>query len=262
MQNAEAITQNVGTRRVPASNRKAAAIYLLWGFVLTFRGIADLRIHSSHHPQAYFVVGVCLPVLLGLVFCVLGLFLVFGMTSLGSVGYQEIADPRVEQRVRDRYASDLDQLTSLGFSYAYTSGESMSIFRILLIYPALILLQIRAHGGILTLGRGARILLAAPVLTSADGRVFANPQTLGVSFYTAFRNGPLLVTKNYKSTCCIATPQWVMQAEVGTVAEAWQTHKQWLTKLDTEANPANRDRSYQAYADIAHRQDTFIKSQR
>lgn len=252
--------QGVGARRAPASGQKATAIYLMWGVLLTFRGIADLKIHSSHPSQAFFVVGVCLPILIGLVFCLLGLFLVFGMASLGSVEYQEIADPRIEQRVRERYTSEVDQLTSLGFNYAFTSGESMSLSRILLIYPAIILLQVRAHGGVVALGRGGKILLASPVLSSADGRVFGHPGSLGVTFATAFRNGPLLVTKNYKS-CCGETPECVMQASDGTVAEAWQIHKEWLSKLDTEANPANRDRGYQAYADIAHREDAFIKSQ-
>ncbi len=261
MPNAEAVTQDVGARRAPASGQKAAAIYLFWGVLLAYRGIADLKIHSSHPSQAFFLVGVCLPILIGLVFCLLGLFLVFGMNSLGSVDYQEIADPRIEQRVRERYASEVDQLTSLGFNYTFTSGEAMSLSRMLLIYPAIVLLQARAHGAVLTLGRGGKILLAAPVLSSADGRAFGHPQSRGVTFYTAFRNGPLLVTKNYKIACC-ETAECVMQTSDGTIAEAWQTHKQWLSKLETEANPANRDRDYQAYADMAHREDAFIKSQR
>jgi hypothetical protein len=261
MQNAGAIRQDVGARRVPASGQKAAAIYLTWGFLLAFRGIANLKIHSSHPSQTFFVAGICLPILIGLTLCLVGLFLVFGMTSLGGVDYEEIADPRIEQRVRERYASEVDQLTSLGFNYAFSSGEAMSLSRILLIYPAIVLLQARANGAVLALGRGGKILLAAPVLSSADGRAFGHPQSRGVTFYTAFRNGPLLVTKNYKSVCC-ETPECVMQASDGTVAEAWQTHKEWVSRLDTDANPANRDRSYQAFADIARREDAFIKSQR
>jgi hypothetical protein len=260
MQNAGVIAQDVGARRAPASGQKAAAIYLMWGFLLIFRGILDLRLTSSHPSQAFFIVGVCLPVLAGLVSCLLGLVLFFGMKSLGSVDYQEIADPRIEQRVREQYASEMDQLTSLGFNYAFTSGESTSPFRMLLVYPAFILLQIRAHGGVLALGRGGRILLATPVLSSADGRAFGHPQTLGVTFDTAFRTGPLLVTKNYKSVCG-ETAECVMQASVGTVADAWQTHKERVNSLDSDANPAKMDRSYQAYADIAHREDAFIKSQ-
>jgi hypothetical protein len=261
MENAGAIRQDVGTRRAPASNKKAATIYLMWGFLLAFRGIIDLRIHSSHPSQAFFVVGVCLPILFGFVFCLLGLFLVFGMTSLGSVDYEEIADLRIEQRVRERYASEMDQLTSLGFNYEFTSGEAMALSRLLLIYPAIVLLQVRAHGGVLALGRGGKILLASPVLSSADGRSFGHPQSLGVTFSTAFRNGPLLVTKNYKGVCG-ETPECVMQASDGTVAEAWQTHKDRVNTLDTDANPAIRDRSYQAYAATARQEDAFIKSQR
>jgi len=261
MENVGAIRQGVGAGRAPASRQRAAAIYLMWGCLLTFRGLADLRIYSSHPSQVFFVVGVCLPLLAGVVFCLLGLVLVFGMSSLGSIGYEEITDPRIEQRVRERYATEVDQLTSLGFGYEFTSGESTSLSRVLLIFPAIILLQVRAHGGVLALGRGGKILLATPVLGSTDGRAFGHPQTLGVTFYTAFRNGPLIVTKNYKSAC-YETPDCVMQGSDGTVAEAWQTHKERVNALDTDANPANRDRSYEAYADIARRQDACIRSQR
>jgi hypothetical protein len=255
-----AITQDAGAKRAPASGQKAAAIYLLWGFFLAFRGIAHLRIHPSHHSQAYFVVGVFLPILAGVVFFLLGLVLVFGMKSLGSVSHDEIADPRIEQRVRQRYASDIDELTSLGFSYAYTSGEGMLLSRILLIYPAVLLLRARANGAVLALGRGGKVLLAAPVLSSADGRTFAHPESLGVSFYTAFRNGPLLVTKNFDFICC-ETQECVMQSADQTDAEAWQAHKERLNKLETADRPAKRDRSYQAFADISLREDAFLKTQ-
>lgn len=255
------IRQDVGARRATASGQKAAArSCLMWGGILASRGIYDLRIHTSHHSQAFFVVGVFLPILIGLVFCVLGLFLGFGMASIGSIDYEEITNLCIEQRVRERYASKVDQLTSLGFNYAFTSGEAMSLSRILLIYPAIILLRARANGAVLALGRGGKILLATPVLSSADGRAFGHPGTLGVTFDTAFHNGPLLVTKNYKSLC-EETSECVMQASDGTVAEAWQTHKEWINKLDTDANPAIRDRSYQAYAAIARREDAFMKSQ-
>jgi hypothetical protein len=260
MQAAGVIKQEIGIRRAPASSRKSAAIYLTWGSLLIFRGIADLKIHSAPSSHAFFVAAVCLPILLGLVLSVLGLFLVFGMTSIGSIGYEEIVDLGIEQRVRVRYASEIDQLTSLGFNYAFTSGETLSVSRILLIYPAIILLQMRAHGAVLALGSGGKILVGSPVLRSTDGRTFGHPQSLGVSFCTVFRDGPLLVTKNYKSFCG-ESPECVLQASVGTIADAWQAHKERVKNLDTETNPAITVYGYEAYADIARREDAFIKSQ-
>jgi len=255
-----AIAKDAGTSRARGSGQKAVAIYLGWGVFLIFRGVVDLKIYSLHPSQVYFVVGVCLPILIGSVFCLLGLILAFGMKSLGSISHDEISDARVEQRVRERYSSDIDELTSLGFSYAYTSGEGMALSHVLLIYPAFILLRARANGAVLTLGRGGKILLAAPVLISADRRTFAHPESLGVSFYTAFRNGSLLVTKNFDFPFFGAV-EYMLQASDATDTEAWQTHKDRLNKLDTEANPANTDHSYQAFADIALREDAFLKSQ-
>jgi hypothetical protein len=255
-----AIVKDAGTSRARRSGQKAVAIYLTWGVFLIFRGVVDLKIYSLHPSQIYFVVGVCLPILIGSVCCLLGLILAFGIKSLGSISHDEISDPRVEQRVRERYSSDIDELTSLGFSYAYTSGEGMGLPHVLLIYPAIILLRARANGAVLTLGRGGKVLLAAPVLTSADRRTFAHPESLGVSFYTAFRNGLLLVTKNFDFPF-FGAAEYMLLASDATDTEAWQTHKGRLNKLDTEANPANTDQSYHAFADIALREDAFLKSQ-
>ena len=261
MQSVGAIAQDAGARRKPDSGLKAAAIYLMWGLLLAFRGMVNLRIRSLHSSQAFFLLGVCLPILLGLVGCLLGLFLLFGMSSLGSVGYEEIADLRIEERVRERYATEIAQLTSLGFSYVFTSGEAMSLLRTLLIYPAIIYLQMRMKGEVLAL-RGSKVLLAVPVFCSSDGRTFWHSNALGTTFHTSFASGQILITKNYKSVCdACETPEVVMHGSNGTIAEAWQTHKEWLSKLDTGANPARRDRSYQAYADMARREDAFIRSQ-
>ena len=258
MDNAAVITQDSKTRRPPISKLKSAAVYLLWGGLLIFRGIAGLKTDSSHASQ-HFVVAAYPLIGLGLLLCLAGLFLLFGMASIGSVSYEEVADLGIEQRVRTRYASEINQLTSLGFSYAFTSGEWRSVFRMLRIFPVVISLQMRANGAVMAL-RGSKTVAAAPLLSSADGRIFARSGSLGVTFYTAFRNGQILVTKNYELLSG-ETPGCMMQSSKCTIAEAWETHKERLNKMETEANPALRDRSYAAYADIARREDVFIKSQ-
>lgn len=181
MQSAGAIAQDARVRRRPVSSRKAAAIYLMWGFLLAFRGIAALKTHSSHHSQASFVIAVCLPVLIGFVFCLLGVFLVFGFTSLGTPGYEEIADLSVEQQVRQRYTSDTDQLASLGFSYAFTSGEVMLLSRMLLIYPAIVLFRLRRMGAVVVF-RGGKALLATPVLTPRMDALSLIPRPAALRF--------------------------------------------------------------------------------
>jgi hypothetical protein len=130
----------------------------------------------------------------------------------------------------------------------------------LLVFPAIVLLMMLSKREVLAFGRGGKILLMMPVFCSVDGRTFAHPFALGVKFQTAFRNGQLLVTKNFKGNCC-ETPEFVIQAANSTISEAWQTHQEWLNKLDTDANPANRDRSYEAYAAISRRESDLQKSQ-
>lgn len=259
-QDGGAIPEGGSAARSRARGQRGVATYFVIGILLFFRGVIGLRIHALHPSETFFAVGVCLPILLGVVFWLLGLTLAFGIKSLGNVSHDEISDPRVEQRVRARYSSDIDELTSLGFSYAYTSGEGMALSHVLLIYPGFILLRARANGAVLTLGGRGQIYLAAPVLISTDGRTFAHPESLGVSFYSAFRNGMLLVTKNFDLPVD-GTSEYILQASDQTDMEAWQRHKERLDKLDTAANPASRDRSYQAFAETSLREDAFLKSQ-
>jgi hypothetical protein len=266
MQSVSDITQDGGafpesssTSRARASGQKGVAAYLVIGTLLVFRGVVGLRIHATHPSQAFFAAGVCLPMFLGAVCWVLGLILAFGVKCIGRVSYQEVFDQRVVQRVRARYSSDIDELTSLGFSHAYTSGEAMDLSHILLVYPGFILLRARANGAVLTLGGGGKVLLAAPVLISQDGRTFAHPETLGVPFYTPLRDGSLLVTKNFDFPTNWPE-KYMLQASDRTDTEAWQAHKERLDKINTAAVSVIRDRSYQAYADIALREDAFLKS--
>ena len=241
-----------------ASNRKSAAINLVLGACLFIGPIARFLFQPSHLSRFSFGVGI-LQAFLGLVLFLSGLFVFIGFSSIGGVGHEQVFDVRIEERVRERYAAEIQQLTFLGFNYTFTEGESFSTYRVLLIFPALVLLMMLIKREVLALRGGAKILNAMPVYRSVDGRTFGRLFGLGVKFQTAFRNGQILTTKNFGDECC-ETPEFVMQAANRTISETWQAHQEWLSRLDTETNPASRDSSYQAYEAISRRESDLLKS--
>lgn len=235
----------------------AGVLYLCLGAILLI-GPIRLLFRSAHASS--FTLGLrVFDATCGLVVLLAGLFVIFGYSSFGRVGHEQIVDLRIEQRVRERYAAEIQQLTLLGFNYVFTESESFSAFRILLIFPALMLLMMSTKREVLTL-RGSKILVAMPIFSSADGRTFGHPFGLGVKFQTAFRNGRLLVSKNFGDDCR-ESPEFVVHAAKRTVPETWQIHQEWLNKLDVAANPVNRDSSYQAYVTISCREEDYQKSQ-
>jgi len=250
--------KNEATRK-SASSKKAAATNLILGALLLLECLPGFWSHSPHVSPVSFCLRICVAVL-GLLLILLGLFGGSVFSAFGTICHEQVFDSRLEQRVRERYAAEIRQLTFLGFNYVFTESESFSVSRLLLIFPAISLLMMLVKREVLALGRGGRVLLVLPIFCSADGRAFAHPFALGVKFQTAFRNGLLLITKNFKDDCC-ETPEFVVQAADRTVSETWQTHQEWLDRLDREANPAKRDCSYQAYAAISSRESDFQRSQ-
>jgi hypothetical protein len=241
------------------SGKTRGVINLIGGLFLFFMGITRLPFHPSH------VFGIILglrilEVVCGLLLSLSGLFVLLGPSLFGRISHEQVFDLNIEQRVRKRYAEEIRQLTFLGFNYSFLESESFSIFRLLMIFPAIVLFMMLLKREVLALGRGGRILVVMPVFGSADGLTFAHPFALGVKFYTAFRNGQLLITKDFKDDCR-ETPEFVVQAANGTISETWQTHQALLDRLNTDANPASRDRSYEAFVNMSERESDLLKSQ-
>lgn len=259
MQENNAVRKKNSNKQAAFFNAIFGAWFLYIGLSRFYLGLSRFRSHAMHVPLAFWLLDI-LAVVVGFFLFMLGVSSMMGLSAFGRVGHEQVFDHRLEQRVRERYDTEIRQLTLLGFNYAFTEGESFALYRILLVFPAIVLLMMLSKREVLAFGRGGKILLMMPVFCSADNRTFAHPFALGVKFQTAFRNGQLLVTKNFKSDCC-ETPEFVIQAANGTIAEAWHTHQEWLNKLNTDMNPANRDSSYEAYVAISTRESDFQRSQ-
>jgi hypothetical protein len=189
-----------------------------------------------------------------LVLCVLLSGSVFSTkTLLGKIEHVEIHSPDLIQKIRQRYQSESAQLAALGFDPLFYFGETISIFRLFLGFPALVLLHMWMKKVPMTLYEGTKILSGNPVFGAKDKTAYAHPNSIGITFHTALRDRSLLLTKNYSTT--LRYPAEIrVQGQVGSLSSVWEMHKQSLQALASGLNPVDRQNGFQFYSEIVRKE--------
>jgi hypothetical protein len=195
---------------------------------------------------------------------VLGVILLFGLASFlfpmgtgtlifqtfGDVGYVQISPSGLEERIRGRYQSEIDQLSLLEFSYRFSVGQTIPIMSLILIFPAIVLLMMWWKREVITTHAGKEFLIGHPIYVSGDKTTFAHPSGLGIVFQTAFQYGSILMSTNYESTN-LRGPRFEKHAYKGaSISDTWAAHRrlvQMRVENDAEIDP---DMSFNAYVAI------------
>lgn len=170
----------------------------------------------------------------------------------GEIGHVQIESPELDQQVRARYQPDIDQLTGLGFHYLCSDGESFALFRLLLVFPAIVLIAMSSDRLPMAL-RGGSILVGFPLLVSGTRSAFAtSPDGRHVKFLTAFRDGTLLSSGNYADPTSRG-PGIVRQFEAGTVVDTWAKHQSHIQTLEADGKQVDRRSDYAAYVEMSQK---------
>lgn len=196
-----------------------------------------------------------------------GILVVIGVSSIfltkrpgdifvGTVQYVEVDSTQLQHRISGRFEAQMNELRSLGFRLSFFVGETISMYRFFLIYPALMVFYMAISGEVLTIHAGRRVLLGYPVFVSGDGRAFGHPIALGVKFHTLFRDGMLLVSANYGRAR--RAPQFLRIFCAGaSISKTWESHQQRMESLATVMNPVRMDLTFAGFVE-ASRRDTPI----
>jgi hypothetical protein len=169
----------------------------------------------------------------------------------GTIKHVRIISPQLDRRVRERYQSEINELTGLGFDYVYSDGECFSLFRLLLVIPALILLGLRSERMPMTIGGGS-IMVGYPVLASRIKSTIANPDGRRVKFYTGFQDGTLLVSGNYQDPTSRG-PGILRDFHAGSIGDTWARHQARIAALEAEGKRMDRQSDHQAYVAMSER---------
>jgi len=172
----------------------------------------------------------------------------------GTIEPVQIYSPEFERRIRARYQSESDQLANLGFDHLFFFGEAFPLIRLLLLIPALIVFQMWLKRVPMTVYEGTKNLSGNPVFASKDKTAYAHPNSLGVTFHTAFQDGTILTTKNYGDPTDYGPTVEAQCMKGASISDLWTAHQRLTRELETAGKHVDRQISFQAYAEISRKE--------
>ena len=170
----------------PGAQSAVAGALKQWPFiVLGIVGIYLLVKAEIARPSIW-------PVVVGIAF-ILGLAgILFPFQAFGEVGYVQISSPQLEDRIRVRYQSEINELSLLGFSYRFSEGQTFPIINLVMIFPAIVLLLMLCKREVVVLHRGGAFLIGHAIYGSADNSTSAIRADSGYCFTPHFCTGQFL----------------------------------------------------------------------
>jgi hypothetical protein len=175
--------------------------------------------------------------------------------TFGAIGLVQIFSPEFEQRIRTRYQSETALLAGLGFDLLFFVGDSMSVFRLALIFPAIVVLHMRRNRVPMTFS-GPRLLTGNPVFIFKDKTAYAHPNSLGFTFHTLFQDGTLLVSKNFGDDSGFISSIVVNICSAANASDTWAAHQKRRSELEAQGKRVDRQNSFETYREIVLKEQT------
>lgn len=257
-------TQSVRVEMASSSNtnppiqlqaRKAVSFPLLL-LALLFGALLAVLVHRLNHSGArHLNLEPLFLRLIPLAFVAFGLYLKFMgrhlQLAFGTVRQLQISSPSAEERTRVRYGPEMCELADLRFDELFIFGEGFSVFRVLLIFPALTVIRMLQKDENLSI-EGGNFVISYPVLGARDKSAFAHVFGMGTKFYTAFDDGTLLISKNFLNDMG-ERPGIVEFDREASIADTWADHQHQIQILEAAGKRIDRQTSFQFYSELARK---------
>ena len=217
---------------------------LISGLILAWI-LRDL--HATNNPQ--FRLRIILAIVIAIPLFLRMLPSLFDWT-VGTPDLVQIFSPEFEQQARMRYRAEMALLTDMRFDLAFFVGDSTSVFRMLLILPAIIVFDMWRGGVPMTIQNGTRLLTGNPVFISRDKSAYAHPSSLGFTYHTRFQDGTVLVSKNFGDDSGYIPAIVGNTCPAASAGDTWAAHQKRMAELEAEGRRVDRQTSFQAYREI------------
>lgn len=179
----------------------------------------------------------------------------FFMKSFGKTEYVQIPCSEFERRLKVRYQSEISQLELLGFRFLFVEAQTFPALRLVLGFPAVVLLMMWVKREVIALLPGLRILTARPIFGSADNSTYAHPSGLGSMFHTGFKDGSLLVSCNYGQSRTHGDgskgPVYTRHVyKLASIPDLWAHHQHEVRRTLTDSNPVATKMTFADYVEM------------
>jgi len=163
-------------------------------------------------------------------------------------------DPRLQARVRARFAREIEALRGFGFRPLCTYLEQLEAFSALLRLPMLAL--ILSHREVVVFPTPLRIAAAFALMHQPEPPTLATPMGMGVKLYTGFTDETLLISSSFQS---YAVPRSGGRIEKlsspGDLSETWRRHAYRVREIVANGKVPLAHASFDAYVEISRREE-------
>jgi hypothetical protein len=172
------------------------------------------------------------------------------LVLFGQLQYVDELSPKLEERIRGRYRTEMSQLTQLSFNLLFFQGQTFPILRLLLIFPAIVISVMFLNGEVIGIHKRTRFLVGHPILASEDRTTYAQVLRLGVMFSTSFQNGQVLISCNYGNDNR-TWQNYMRHAYRGqSISSTWAEHQRSIKTLESEGNCVDRKMSFEKFVNM------------
>jgi Peptidase family M50 len=171
-------------------------------------------------------------------------------SSRGRLGeeYSEVTEPEVQSRVRARHGSKIASLQTLGFQDFAFCLELLPPYSAILKFPLLLMTYGKE---VLVFPQPARLGIANPLLSHSSPSSIAGITGLGITFYSVFQDGTLLISSNYRKPLAPAPNSRIIKnPDCQTTEAAWLAHRQKATELGAQGLTLRSLSSFADYVEI------------
>lgn len=146
--------------------------------------------------------------------------------------YTPIYEANLQARVRNRYASDISVLETLGFKMLAYCLESLGPFSAIWQSPILFFAVPKRE--VLVLRSPLRLGVATPILAHDDPPSLALCMGMGVKIYSSFADGRLLISSNFSSFAIPGPGSAIVKPPAfSTIEGAWLVHKNQVAQIES-----------------------------
>lgn len=178
------------------------------------------------------------------------LAVLFGNELAGPAEHMQISSPRFERRIQNRYHSESNQLSDLGFTPLFFYGEGYSFVHLLLIYPAFFLTIMWLNREVGSVQNKSKLFFGFRVFSSDNGTAYAHPSQLGIKFHTRFQDGSILMTKSFAGKSSYGPNVIAHRMINSSIVDSWAEHQKHIQELEAAGKKIDCEISFEAFSNI------------
>jgi len=154
----------------------------------------------------------------------------------------EITDPKLQERVRARYQSEIQALQGIGFVPLTYCHEALGRYSAIFQFPVVLLMWPKKE--IITVTRPFRLGVANVLLVHSRPPSIAECMGMGVKFYSAFSDGYILISPSFQSHA-------IPRPDSRTLERSWYAHVERVKELQALGKTLLNTRSFSDYLEIS-----------